>query len=210
MRTYASLLAIPAVLLAMPLYSQQAAGTPPGAQPDNAALMEKIRDLEDRIIAMEGQIRQLKSQQAAPSAVAGPTPAATSGASAEAAAGPQTQAGSMPPPASVAAASAITQEPALGGAGGSAAKALNPDISMIGDFIGSAGHNPVNPTSSFQMHESELGVQAIIDPYARADFFLSFGETGVNLEEGFLTFPALPFGLQMKVGKMRAGFGKVD
>ena len=210
MRRYASLLAIPAVLLAMPLYSQQAAGTPPRAdQPDNAALMEKIRDLEDRIVAMEGQIRQLKSQQAAPSAVAGPTPATTSETSA-AAAGPQTQAGSMPPPASVAAASATTQEPALGGAGGSAAKALNPDISMIGDFIGSAGHNPVNSTSSFQMHESELGVQAIIDPYARGDFFLSFGEQGVNLEEGYITLTALPAGLVAKVGKFRGAFGKVN
>ena len=211
MRSYASLLAIPAVLLAMPLYSQQAAGTPPRAdQPDNAALMEKIRDLEDRIVAMEGQIRQLKSQQGAPSAVAGPTPAATSEASAAAAPGPQTQAGSMPPPASAAAASAITQEPALGGAGGSAAKALNPDISMIGDFIGSAGHNPVNPTSSFQMHESELGVQAIIDPYARGDFFLSFGEQGVNLEEGYITLTALPAGLVAKVGKFRGAFGKAN
>ena len=117
MRSYASLLAIPAVLLAMPLYSQQGEGTPPRTdQPDNAALMEKIRDLEDRIVAMEGQIRQLKSQEAAPSAVAGPTPAATSEASAGAAAGPQTQAASMPPPAFVARASATTQEPALGGA----------------------------------------------------------------------------------------------
>src|ERR1700687_974583 len=145
MRSYASLLAIPAVLFAMPLYSQQAAGTPPRAdQPDNAALMEKIRDLEDRIVAMEGQIRQLKSQRATPSVV-GPTPAATSQACAAAAAGPQTQAGSMPPPAPVAAASAITQEPALGGAGGSAAKALNPDISMIWDFISAARHNAENP-----------------------------------------------------------------
>src|ERR1700674_1884335 len=99
MRSYASLLAIPAVLLAMPLYSQQGEGTPP--EPDNAALMEKIRDLEDRMVAMEGQIRQLKSQQGAPSAAAGPTPAATSEASAAAAPGPQTQAGSMPPAASV-------------------------------------------------------------------------------------------------------------
>src|ERR1700704_3019227 len=131
MRSYARLLAIPAVLLALPVYSQQSAGTPPGAdQPDNAALMEKIRDLEDRMVAMEGQIRQLKSHQRPPAAVAGPTPATTSEASAAAAAGAQTQAGSMPPPAPVGAASAITQEPALGGAGGSAAKALNPDISM--------------------------------------------------------------------------------
>src|SRR6202043_3877789 len=96
------------------------------------------------------------------------------------------------------------------GAGGSAAKALNPDISMIGDFIGSAGHNPVNPSPSFQMHESELGVQAIIDPYARGDFFISFGEQGVNLEEGYITFTALPGGFVAKVGKMRSAFGKVN
>ena len=39
---------------------------------------------------------------------------------------------------------------------------------------------------------------------------MSFGEQGVDLEEGFLTFDALPGGLQMKVGKMRAAFGKVN
>ena len=207
MRSYATLLAIPAVLLAMPLYSQQAAGSPPGTeQPDNAALMEKIRDLEDRMVAMEGQIRQLRTQ-AAPSPLAGPTPAATSEAGASA--GPQTETGSVPPPTPVATVT-TTQEPSLGGAGGSAAKALNPDISMIGDFIASAGHNPVNSTPSFQMHESELGVQAIIDPYARGDFFLSFGEEGVTLEEGYITLTALPAGLVAKVGKFRGAFGKVN
>src|ERR1700736_4858614 len=81
---------------------------------------------------------------------------------------------------------------------------------MIGDFIGSAGHNPVRPSPSLQMHESELGVQAIIDPYARGDFFLSFGEQGVNLEEGYITFTAFPAGGVAKVGKMRAAFGKVN
>ena len=54
------------------------------------------------------------------------------------------------------------------------------------------------------------GGQAVVDPYARADFFISFGETGVNVEEGFLTFTALPGGLLTKVGKMRAAFGKVN
>jgi hypothetical protein len=60
------------------------------------------------------------------------------------------------------------------------------------------------------MHESEIGIQAIVDPYARADVFLSFGENGVNLEEGFLTFTSLPGALQLRVGKMRAAFGKVN
>src|SRR5205823_13171726 len=36
------------------------------------------------------------------------------------------------------------------------------------------------------------------------------GEHGVDLEEGYLTFTTLPAGLQVKVGKMRAAFGKVN
>jgi hypothetical protein len=87
---------------------------------------------------------------------------------------------------------------------------LNPDISLIGDFIGAVGHNNVAPSPSLELHESELGVQAIIDPYARADVFISFGETGVNVEEGYVTFTSLPAGLLLKAGKMRADFGKVN
>jgi hypothetical protein len=60
------------------------------------------------------------------------------------------------------------------------------------------------------MHESEASFQAVVDPYARADFFISFGEEGVELEEGFITFPTLPGGLLLRVGKMRAAFGKVN
>ena len=100
--------------------------------------------------------------------------------------------------------------PQLGGAGGAASKALNPDISVIGDFVGAAGNPQNRPTPSLEMHESEVGFQEVIDPYARADFFLTFGEHGVDLEEGYLTFTALPAGLQLKVGKMRAAFGKVN
>jgi hypothetical protein len=90
------------------------------------------------------------------------------------------------------------------------AKLLNPDISLIGDFVGAAGHNNVSPSRSLEMHESEIGMQAIIDPYARADAFLSFGEEGVNVEEAYITFTSLPAGLLLKVGKMRAEFGKVN
>jgi len=61
-----------------------------------------------------------------------------------------------------------------------------------------------------EVHEAELGLQAIIDPYARADAFISFGEEGVNLEEGYLTFTSLPAGIVARAGKMRAAFGKVN
>src|SRR5207302_1287902 len=181
--------------------AQQSAPSRPG-QTDNAALLEKIRELEDRLISLEGQVRILKSQQAPPEAGAQ-----------EATAAPQGQPPVAPTTSPTsAAATAVTQQQAiaLGGAGGSAAKALNPDISAIGDFISVAGHNSVQPSPSLEMHESELGFQAIIDPYARGDFFLSFGEEGVNLEEGFITFTALPGGIVAKAGKMRSAFGKVN
>src|SRR6266403_1895757 len=102
-----------------------------------------------------------------------------------------------------------TQTQIFGGAS-SNAKLLNPDISLIGDFIGAAGRNTVSPSRSLELHESEVGLQAIIDPYARADAFISFGEEGVGVEEAYVTFTSLPAGLLLKVGKMRAEFGKVN
>jgi hypothetical protein len=92
----------------------------------------------------------------------------------------------------------------------SSSKVFNPDISVTGDFLGVAGSNQVNPSPAMEMHETEVAFQAVVDPYARADFFISFGEEGVNLEEGYVTFPTIPGGLLLKVGKMRAAFGKVN
>jgi hypothetical protein len=90
------------------------------------------------------------------------------------------------------------------------AKYFNPDTAVIGNFLGAAGQNDVNPSPALEMRESEVSLQAIVDPYARADFYLSFGESGVELEEGFATLTALPGNLQVKAGKMRAAFGKVN
>ncbi len=89
-------------------------------------------------------------------------------------------------------------------------------MAVIGDFLGTAGNvhvdpaNRVSPSPALEMHESEAAFQAVVDPYARADFFISFGEEGVGLEEGFITFTSLPGGLLTRVGKMRAAFGKVN
>src|SRR4029453_11732548 len=89
-------------------------------------------------------------------------------------------------------------------------KLLNPGMAVTGNFLGATGKNEVNPLPALELSESEVSLQAIVDPYARADFFLSFGEEGVAVEEGYITFNTLPFGLLTKVGKMRAAFGKVN
>ena len=213
------LIAVVTILFSTPLFAQQSSTSAAQASTqDTAALEQRIKDLEERLIALEGQVRMLKSGQAQPAAVPQPQPAGAQSAETAAQAPPQIAAPApTPAPAETQAGIATTggQLPIYGGAS-AASKALNPDISVIGDFVGAAGGNSaplsatLQPFPSLQMHESEVGFQAIIDPYARGDFFISFGEEGVNLEEGYITFTALPAGVVAKVGKMRSVFGKVN
>jgi len=90
------------------------------------------------------------------------------------------------------------------------AKVFNPDMSVIGNFVGVAGRNEHSEQPSFGLSEVEAAFQAIVDPYARADFFLAASPEGLEVEEGFITFNTLPAGLLLKAGKMRAEFGKVN
>jgi hypothetical protein len=90
-------------------------------------------------------------------------------------------------------------------------KVFNPDIAVIGDFLGAVGKNDSEfATPSLELHEAEASLQAIVDPYARADFFLVFSPEEVGVEEGFITFTSLPANLLVKAGKLRASFGKVN
>jgi len=178
-----------------------------------AALRQEIdqlrRDFEtlkqqygDRLTALESKLATAEGAAPAPAAQPPATPPAT----------PQPPA--TPPAAEVPAGAAGAGGPTgtlpVYGASAGSSKIFNPDIAVIGDFLGAGGHNSVNPQPALEMHESEASFQAVVDPYARADFFFSFGEEGVGLEEGYATLTALPGGLLTKIGKMRAAFGKVN
>jgi hypothetical protein len=89
-------------------------------------------------------------------------------------------------------------------------KIFNPDMAVIGNFVGAAGENTVNPIPALALQEAEATFQAVVDPYARADFFLSFSPEGVEIEEGFLTLTSLPGGFLAKVGKFKEQVGKVN
>ena len=89
-------------------------------------------------------------------------------------------------------------------------KIFNPDLAVIGNFTGSGGTNPRVSTPALSLHEVETSLQAVVDPYARADFFIGITPDGAEIEEGYITFPTLPGGLLMKAGKLRSGFGKVN
>lgn len=87
---------------------------------------------------------------------------------------------------------------------------FNPSVSVIGNFLAVGGVNHTENLPAASLRESEVGLQAVVDPYARADFFLSFGEQGVDVEEGLVSFTSLPWGLLAKAGRMRTSFGKIN
>jgi hypothetical protein len=167
------------------------------AQAVRAEMDQLRRDFEARLAALEARLATISGAPApAPgqAAAAAPTPTQPTAevpAGAQGAGGPS---GALPVYGNVSAASKI----------------FNPDAAVIGNFVGVGGENSVRPEPTLEMREAEASFQAIVDPYARADFFIAFGEEGVDLEEGFITFPTLPGGVLAKVGKMRAAFGKVN
>jgi hypothetical protein len=90
-----------------------------------------------------------------------------------------------------------------------------PDISAIGDFQASYKNN-VKRNLDAGINEAELSLQSVVDPYARADFFFTFGKdpaTGkfsADLEEGYITTLSLPANLQLKAGKFKSAMGRIN
>jgi hypothetical protein len=199
MRTARAVCAGASFCLCMGLASTAAAQQPPAdaaaAQALRAEIDQLRADFTARLSALETKLASLTGQPpgapAPATAPQAPPPTVAVPAGAEGAGGPS---GSLP----------------VYGNASAASKIFNPDIAVIGNFVGVGGQNDVRPERSLEMREAEASFQAVVDPYARADFFMAFAEEGVDLEEGFVTFPTVPGGLLVKVGKMRSAFGKVN
>ena len=218
--------------LAVPALAQAPAGN---AAPANAAQQtdqQQIRDEVDRLRKEFEAIRdsygaRLAALEAklgtAPAAAATPVPpvGALPETASPAAAQPQQPVPTQPAPTQPAQAGVEVPSGAAGAGGpegalpvyGNAAassKVFNPDMAVIGNFIGTTGSNTIESAPALEMHEAEVTFQAVVDPYARADVFLSASPDGVEIEEGYLTLTSLPGGLLAKVGKMKQQFGKVN
>ena len=92
-------------------------------------------------------------------------------------------------------------------------QSLNPDISVIGDFL--VDLSPDHPRFTedgrrFGLREIELGLQAAVDPFFRADFFLGIHGDAIEVEEAYLTALALPGEVQARVGRFHLPMGKVN
>ena len=91
------------------------------------------------------------------------------------------------------------------------APGLNPNISVIGDFIADATPDGSTMESGrrFDIREVELALGASVDPFFRGDFILGLSdEEGIAIEEAYLTTLALPWQLQARVGRFHLPVGK--
>src|SRR5205814_8593916 len=111
----------------------------------------RLGALESRLTAIEGA----PAPPGAPAAAAAPAPGAQA---------PPGQAPAQPtaqvPPGAEGAGGPTGALPVYGGAV-AASKVFNPDMAVIGDFLGAGGRNTVNPTPALEMHESEAAFQEI-------------------------------------------------
>jgi hypothetical protein len=108
-----------------------------------------------------------------------------------------TRDGASPPPAQAAPASSAI-----------ARVLLLPDISAIGSLTFSWDDQTHQPT--FHFEELELALQAVVDPYLRADVFISFADGGVDVEEAYVTTLAFPAGFQLRAGILKSPFGRLN
>jgi hypothetical protein len=211
------------------------AAAPLAVQAQTPPQDDRIQQLEQRLDELTrevGQIRQQLDQlkgNASPSAApaAAPTPAAVTPAddqdltkvdvvNAPAAA---SSAPGATPAADANAAPAMTDVQTVNNVPNpGASKVFNPDISVIGNFFGKAGQRnpyefgpaPDQLRQALRLDEAEVSFQAFVDPYAKANFFLSATPEGLDVEEGYVQFVTLPYDLTAKVGKFKEAFGKAN
>lgn len=203
-----------AILVAVPLAAQTTDQRVQQLEKRLDDLTAQVQQIRDELVQLKGQTPAIAQPQPQPTAEEDLTKVGVIGAA-------------TPTPSSATAATSTqtpTQEPAPTAltdvqtvnnvANPGLSKVFNPDTSVIGNFLGKAGRaNPYEFGSNamrppFELDEAEIAFQAFIDPYAKGNFFFSVTRQGIDVEEGYANFVALPYDLTAKVGKMKAFFGK--
>jgi len=218
------------VLLGAPA-SSGAATELEGLREDLRRTQEEFQKLLELQQQTQRRLEELqKKMDAVERATAQPPPATAPAAAAEPAAGtpaPATASAQPAPPAEITpvptAPSPQLRGPTIAG------RALLFDLGVLGSMIGSisSARNPLaGQTPTFIARENrifpqevEIAAQGAVDPYIRADVFFDFGEDGeiangsvtrnldASIEEAYATSLSLPWGLQVRGGRMRPAFG---
>ena len=104
-----------------------------------------------------------------------------------------------------------------------------PDISFIldGSYVGRnvkdatlenlkvpafipSGIESNNQNRGFNFNYGELYLHSAVDPYFDLNATIPFSENSVEVEEAYITTTSLPFGFQVKAGKFRSSFGRLN
>jgi hypothetical protein len=105
--------------------------------------------------------------------------------------------------------------------------ALNPAISVVGNFLGRADNQKVfledgttRIDNQFNLRETEVDLRVPVDPFSDAVLITSFeserpGQIEATVEEGYVNIRKLPFlesplGLKFQIGRFRPAFGKFN
>ncbi len=90
---------------------------------------------------------------------------------------------------------------------------LVPKVGVVGTFLGETSSQPIdgNRKTTLGLSEGEINFESVVDPYARAIFTFSFpADNTPEVEEGYVSTTSLPYGLQIKAGKFRADWGRIN
>jgi hypothetical protein len=91
---------------------------------------------------------------------------------------------------------------------------VNPDISALGQLRAQATDDADSPDRNrptLGLGEAEVMLSAPLNPYFNGWFTFAAGDEGVEVEEAYTTMVrGLPWGLGLKAGKYRLGFGKLN
>ena len=206
------------------LLAQPEPAPPPSAQDDTLrSILDELTRLRGRVETLEQQhdadqqrIRQLEQRLG--------QPAATPGSSRL----PQTQPPPGPSPAAPPQplAPRMTELPQqaqlnFGAAALGWSNELNPAIGVLFDMGASLSSSGDDDRNRFNLREVELDFRTAVAPFADAVFITTFEEEienpgsndirisrNVDVEEGYVNFHTLPFGLSLKAGKFRNAFGE--
>jgi hypothetical protein len=188
---------------AAPLFAQQ------------ASIEDRVKQLEQRLDTLNQQMTAIR-QELDTLKTGTPTPAAAQPPTTEDLTKVEvTPAAAAAAPASQNAAPSLTDVQTVNNASEPGlAKVFNPDTSVIGNFLGKVGQpnpfefGPNDVRRPMSLDEAEVSFQAWVDPYAKANVFLSLTKQGIDVEEGYAQFVTLPYDLTAKAGKFKALFGK--
>ncbi len=91
---------------------------------------------------------------------------------------------------------------------------VNPDISVIPQFIvcpqGVKDCPYADAKAALNLQEVELALQGYLNPYVRGDVFVGVNPDGVDVEEAYATFVRGLGPVQLKLGKYRVDWGNVN